>query len=514
MRKNVLICLGLSLLVIAIYWRTFSFGFVDFDDGPYVIDNPCIQEGLTWEGVRCSLTTLVGGNWCPTISLSYMLDYELYGGINAGGMHFTNVFLHLVNSVFVFFMSRTIVRSNWGGAFIAAVFALHPQRVESVAWVTERKDVLMGLFWLLTIWTYFRYTKKSNLGRYILVVIFYFLALTSKTMAVTIPCILLLLDFWPLKRWAGRKSIGWIFLEKIPLFIISGIFSSGSIFTQRSTDGIHTSGIALMNRVGNAAFFYLQYISDFLWPNGLAVYYPHPGALPLWELGFAGIILLSISGLAVMWLKARPWFFVGWAWFIGTLVPVIGIQEFGINFPWADRYMYMPHVGLSMIIVLFTIPLLRIRRQQKKIMAISGTAIILVLSAVSWKQVSYWRNSIMLFERAAEVTVRNDLAHRNLGKFYWEMEEPEKAIPHFQEAYRDSPEHPVNLYNMGFVSVYQGKLGEAVYFFKSSIEAFKKGHVEKSMLPAAHNNLGVVLTQLGQKKKADFHFAEAERLRK
>ena len=513
MKKESLICIGLSLLIVSIYWQTFHFSFIDFDDGPYIIDNPCIQQGFTLEGIKCAFSNLVGGNWCPTISISYMFDYEIYGGIKPGGMHLTNVILHIVNSIIVFFLFKRIIGNVWGSAFIAIIFAIHPQRVESVAWITERKDVLMGLFWLLTIWTYLRYVTTPRLRRFVSVILFYFLALTCKTMPVTLPCVLLLLDFWPLQRFS-RKTIGWVVLEKMPLFIMSGVFSIGSVFTQLSSDGIHASGIPLIDRMCNAVVFYLQYIKYFLIPVGLAVYYPPPGIYPFWMVGVALITLTAVSIPAIMWLKIRPWFFIGWAWFLGTLIPVIGIKEYGINFPWADRFMYMPHLGLSMIIALFMGSFFHTRRYPKKYSAIIVSAIMVIFSVLSWNQVSYWRDSVSLFEHAVRVTSGNDFVHGNLGKLNWEVGNHKEAIYHFKKAYYYSPNNPLNLYNMGCIYIHLGKVREAISFFESSIEAYREGRIKKAMLPAAHNNLGILLYNMGERDKARLHFMEAERLKR
>ena len=496
-------------------------GFIQLDDGIYVTNNEYVQRGLTINGFRWAFTAKNdAGFWIPLTWLSLMLDAEIYG-MNAGGYHLTNLLIHVINAILIFMVLASITGGLWESAFVAALFALHPLRVESVAWITERKDVLSTLFFLLAIWAYAYYVKRANLKRFLLVFLLFTFGLMAKPMLVTLPFVLLLLDYWPLKRFQSarlpenpdhrglnddRKGVPalWLFIEKIPLFILSGIFSIIAFITQKNVGTITSLASQSVGfRIANALISYVKYIWKMLCPCLLGVFYPHRPAFPVWYIPGAAFILLGITYLAIRKVK-HAYFFVGWCWYLGTLFPVIGLVQSGSQ-AMADRFTYVPLIGLFIILAWGLPDILKNFPYRKTINTIVALVAISGLMRITWIQLTHWENSISLFEHALSVTNENWLIHNNLGHSLLLEGKPNEAASHFHEAIKIRPNYAQAHYNLGSALIYQGKPGE-------SIPHFQKALTINPRYAQAHNNLGSVLSQHGDMDKAFFHFYEALRI--
>ena len=359
-KRDLLTCLFIIMVTLSVYWQVQNFDFLNFDDDMYVTDNHHVQEGLTLKSIIWAFTTIHASNWHPLTWLSHMLDCQLYG-INAGWHHLTNLLFHIANTLLLFFVFQKMTGCFWQSVFVATLFALHPLHVESVAWISERKDVLSTFFWMLTMWSYTRYVERLEVNRYLLVILFFTLGLMSKPMLVTLPFVLLLLDFYPLYRFRFQKSdtsanpkqrsnILLLVLEKIPLLVLTAVSSAVTLYAQKHGEAIMSlDAISLKIRISNAVVSYIKYIGKMIYPSNLAVMYPFQGILPWWKITGACLILVSMSLLAIRIIKQSSYFAVGWLWYIGTLVPVIGLVQVG-NQSMADRYTYVPLIGLFIII--------------------------------------------------------------------------------------------------------------------------------------------------------------------
>jgi hypothetical protein len=361
-RPEVWICLFLVLSIIVVYYQVNTFDFVHYDTDKYVFNNISVKAGLTAKGISWAFTTTYFSNWHPLTWLSYMLDVHLYG-LNPRTHHLTSLLLHIANALLLFGVLRRMTGDLWRCSCVEAFFALHPLHVESVAWVAERKDVLSTLFGLLTLGFHLRYVKYHGIGRYLLVLLFFILGLMAKPMIVTLPFVLLLLDYWPLQRFqfpiinkvnnAPTQQIDTIFflvLEKLPLFIIATGSCLVTLYAQmagRSVASIDTFPLKL--RISNALISYLGYIVKMIWPVKLAAIYPYNWELPVWQIWAASFFITGISWLSIKWYQSKPWFLLGWLWYLGTLVPVIGLVQVGMQ-PMADRYTYIPLIGIFIII--------------------------------------------------------------------------------------------------------------------------------------------------------------------
>ncbi|MBW2569478.1 MAG: glycosyltransferase family 39 protein [Deltaproteobacteria bacterium] len=357
--NEIIICLFLIITTLAVYWQVTNHEFLNYDDDIYITKNHHVQAGLNLESAIWSFTsgTMVSNYWHPLTWLSHMLDFQLYG-MNAGGHHMTSLLFHITNTLLLFFIFRRMTGNIWQSGCVAALFALHPLHVESVAWVAERKDVLSTFFWLLTMLAYCRYVEKPVLIRYFIVLLFFVLGLMSKPMLVTLPFVLLLMDYWPLGRIqlgqaikegnvkSQKTSFFHLVGEKIPFFLLTAVASVAAYITQQKGGALTCMDLMLLKiQIANALVSYVSYIGKMLWPGKLAVFYPHPGTLPIWESVVAGLLLISITAFVVIPRRRFPYLFVGWFWFIGTLVPVIGLVKVG-SFAMADRYTYVPLIGL------------------------------------------------------------------------------------------------------------------------------------------------------------------------
>jgi tetratricopeptide (TPR) repeat protein len=514
--RDILVCLFLVMATLAVYWQVQNYDFVNFDDSEYVYENRHVQEGLTLKSIIWAFTTIHLGNWHPLTWLSYMLDCQFYG-MNPGWHHLTNLFFHIANTLLLFFVFRKMTGSLWRSGFVAGLFALHPLHVESVAWVSERKDVLSTFFWMMTMWSYIWYVEHPVFHRYILIILFFALGLMSKPMLVTLPFVLLLLDFYPLNRFQFQRSDGGassqqmpivlrLILEKTPLFVLVVMSSAITFYAQKHGGAVASlEVIPLKARVANALVSYANYIGKMVYPSKLAVLYPHPGMLPWWKIAGACLLLVSISFLAIRIVKQSPYFAVGWLWYLGTLVPVIGLVQVGSQ-AMADRYTYVPLIGIFIIIAWGIPELVEQWRYRKICLATLATVVFTILMAMTWKQVGYWKNSITLFEHTLKITSNNYLPHNNLGTALNNQGRTEEAIEHYLQALRIKPDYEKAHNNLGAALANQGRTEEAIEHYLQALR-IKPDYVD------AHYNLGLALANQGRTEEAIEHYLQALRIK-
>ncbi|MDM8517264.1 tetratricopeptide repeat protein [Desulfobacterales bacterium HSG16] len=520
-RCDLLICLFLVIATIAVYGQVREFSFVNLDDNLYLTDRPYVLAGITIDGVIWAFHTIDASNWHPLTWLSHMLDVELYG-MNPGQHHITNVLFHIANTLLLFFVLKRMTRNLWQSSFVAALFALHPLHVESVAWIAERKDVLSTFFWLTTMWMYMRYIEYPGIKRYLQVLICFTLGLLSKPMLVTLPFVLILMDYWPLRRLrisicelkiqnfseqSSMLNLNSLILEKLPFFALTLVSCIVTFFAQKSGGAVVSMEVYSFNmRIANALASYVSYLYKTIWPYQLIVSYPHPGMLPLWKATLACLLLILISLLALRTVKNAPYFVVGWLWYLGTLVPVIGLVQVGRQ-AMADRYTYVPLIGIF-IIIAWGIPDLLERYKilqnglRKLVIIVSTGAILSFFMLTTWFQIQYWRNSITLFEHAIYVNPDNALAHNNLAFRLAQTGKPDEAVKHYTEALRINPNYLDSFYGMGLVSITHGKLDKAVEYF-IRVLSINPEHL------LSHLNLGILYFNIGKLDKAVEHYTAA-----
>jgi len=504
-RTDILLCLFLCLITLIVFWQVTNHEFINYDDDKYVSGNDYVIDGLTPENILWSFTAEVVGNWHPLTLLSHMLDCQLHG-LDPGPHHLSNLFLHMANTLLLFLVLMRMTSTLWQSAFVAALFALHPLHVESVAWVAERKGVLSTFFWMLTMWCYVRYVESPKVERYLLVLLVFMMGLMAKPMLVTLPFVLLLLDYWPLRRFEpGKPGIGRLVLEKTPLFALSAASCVAVLHFQQS-GGAFTSlaGYPVDIRVYNAIVSYIYYIFKTIWPIKLTVFYPHPGTLSIWQVSGAGLLLLAITFFSIRTVQQRPWVTVGWLWYMGTLVPVIGLVQVGSQ-AMADRYTYVPLIGIFIIITWGFPELLSRLRYKKAALASISSAVLITLTTLTWMQVRYWRNSISLFEYALHVTADNYIAHSILGSSLADQGKTAEAVRHYYEALRINPGHATAHYNLGCTFANQGMIAKAIRHFTKAVQIDPE-------FAEAHNNLGVAFANEGRFAEAAKYFSEALRI--
>jgi tetratricopeptide (TPR) repeat protein len=553
-----LLLTGLSL---AVFSQTIHYEFVNFDDDLYVYNAPAIQAGPTQEGIAAAFTSPHARNWHPLTTLSHMLDCRLYG-LNAGGHHATNVLLHTIAVLLLFRVLQQMTGAFWKSAILAALFAVHPLHVESVAWVSERKDVLSAVFFFLMLDAYVRYAGAPSITRYLVVTALFVAGLLSKPMLITAPIVLLLLDYWPLRRFEQisstrgkakilqsdnqRRIIRRLFLEKIPLLIFSvGAGIVTFVLQKRAAGAIPP--LPFLWRAENAVISYVIYAWKTLWPTRLAVFYPHPNdTLATWQVALAIAFLLAITCAAIVWRDKRPYLFTGWFWYVVMLVPVIGLVQVGEQ-GHADRYTYLPSIGLFLIAVWLTADVIGVRRSRSQF-AVAAAVAIAIIAALAWRtfiQTSNWRNSETLWTHALAVSPDNDVAHNNLGYLCAGRGELDKAISHFEsaarirsgkrdahydlgsafvqmnladdlarkgrsdeamvhyeEAIRLQPDYAEAYYNRGNVLYAKGRIDEAIADFEKTLQIQPND-------ADAHTGLGNALLRKGALKEAIAHYNQA-----
>jgi len=457
------IYLILAAISLAVFGQTIRYEFVNFDDDLYVYNTPAIQAGLTIKGIAAAFTSQHAHNWHPLTTISHMLDCQLYG-LNAGGHHATNVILHTIAVLLLFHVLRQLTGAVWKSAIVAALFAIHPLHVESVAWISERKDVLSAVFFLLMLSAYNRYVRAASLARYLLVVVLFAAGLMSKPMLVSVPIVLLLLDYWPLGRFEEscstsekikilnaanpKRVIQFLVVEKIPLFVLSAVVCVITFILQKRAAGA-IPPLPFFWRVQNALVSYVNYALKTLWPTHLAVFYPHPNeTLAIWKVSLAIALLLGITVAAIVFRSQRPYLLTGWFWYLVMLVPVIGLIQVGEQ-GYADRYTYLPQVGLFLLAVWLAVDLMAVCHCWPQLAVATAAAIILALAWAAFHQTSYWRNSETLWTHALAVTSDNDVAHNNLGYLCVDRGELDEAISHFEAASRIRSSKMDAHYNVG-----------------------------------------------------------------
>jgi protein O-mannosyl-transferase len=492
------ICFALVAITFAVFGQTLGHEFVNYDDPVYVSENPRIHAGLNGQSVAWAFTHSHSHNWHPLTTMSHMLDWQMFGA-KAGLHHLLNVFLHSANAVLLFLLLQQLTSSMWRSAFVAGVFAIHPLHVESVAWIAERKDVLSGFFFFLTLFAYVAYTRKPNIGRYLTMSILLACGLMSKPMLVTMPAILLLLDYWPLNRFE-ESSVTKLIIEKIPLLVLSIGSAAATLIAQRG-DIVQIAHLPLSWRATNAVSVYLIYIWQMIWPAKLATIYPHPGPLPIWQTAGAAALLALITIAVVVLRKRRPYLVTGWFWYLIMLVPVIGLVQVGSQ-AHADRYTYLPQIGLYIAITWAVVESFPYRRE---VLAATGSIVIALFAWRAAIQTSYWHDTERLWNHTFAVTGRNDIAHFNFGEFLLTRHRLDEAIAEFQTPLASNPLDPDVNFQLGSALMEKGEFESAARHFENTLKAQPDN-------PEAETNLGNVLLSSGQIDAAVEHYRNVVRL--
>jgi protein O-mannosyl-transferase len=544
-RTGLLLKFAICALLLAITWavfgQTLGHGFVNFDDPIYVTENEHVYRGLNWQSVGWAFTHIHSSNWHPLTSMTHMLDCQLVG-LRPGWHHFVNVLLHSVGAILLFLALNQMAgdgaqrRNLWASAFVAAVFAVHPLRVESVAWISERKDVLSGVFFMLTLLAYFRYSKKPSFGRLIVVLVVFACGLMSKPMLVTVPIILFLLDYWPLGRFS-RANLTTLVIEKIPLCILSIASAVVTLLVQNQGIGlVRLEVLPFSWRITNALATYLIYIWQMIWPNDLALAYSHPGKLPIWQIAGAASALIALTILVFALRKRSPYLLVGWCWYLVMLIPVIGLVQVGGQ-AHADRYTYLPQIGLYIALTWGIVDLSSGWRYRGPIL---GSAAALILSALAVRaagQASYWHDSEKLWRHTLAVTTANDVAHLAFGQFLLNQNRLNDAISELEIVVARHPSDvDARLKLASALSEKKGRMNDAIAQYEAAAKIgepnpevetalanllLEQGRIEEAiryyrhtvrLQPSsalAHYNLAVGLHRDHQLPEAIFHYKEA-----
>jgi protein O-mannosyl-transferase len=529
------ISLLLALVTLAVFWPVVGYDFINYDDSVYVYENAHVQGGLTLENVRWAFANLEAGFWHPLTWLSLLLDRECFG-LRPGGYHLTSLLLHVANTLVLFLALRRMTGAMWRSAVVAALFALHPAHVESVAWVAERKDVLSTFFWMLALLMYARYAgeskvqgPKSKAGRatypgrlassgrssllqplsspfYLLALGCFVCGLMSKTMVITLPFVLLLLDYWPLRRFS-RKGCARLAWEKLPFLVAAGLSSLPSMHGAKALGAFaSTAQLEASARFQNAAISYVRYLGQTVWPDRLSILYLHPGQWPMWQVAAAVTLLAAISAAAAGLTRRCPYLGVGWFWFVGTLVPAIGLVQVGIH-AMADRYTYVPLIGLFVMLVWGVSEAVPLARWRIRALAGGSVCLLAACAALTARQLGYWRDTETLFGRALQVAPENFVAQNILGGYYSGKGSYDEAILHYEASLKLKPDYadPRTHNNLGYALANQGRTEEAVRHYREAIRLMPT-------YPDPHNNLGILLASQGRLDEAIREFQEALRL--
>ena len=504
LRYDLMVAGLLALFCIVVYYKVTGFDFINLDDDIYVYENAMVTAGLSAKSIAAAFASFHATNWHPITWISHQLDVSLFGS-NAGSHHAMNVALHIANSILLFFLLSGMTADRWKSAIAAAVFAIHPTHVESVAWIAERKDVLSTLFMLLAFFAYWRYTRDiANKQRYWLTVLLFAIGLMAKPMLVTFPFLLLLLDYWPLKRidefrWANLRPV---IVEKIPFLILSATSAVVTIVAQKSGGAVQSfETFSLQDRISNAIVSYEKYVGMMFYPANLGVWYPFDKNLTGLEVGGSAIFLIVVSAICIWQIRKRPYLFVGWFWFVGTLIPVIGIVQVGRQ-GLADRYTYIPYIGLSVAVIwLFAEFAERFRVPVVARGAVAGVAVA-ILGVVAYGQVSYWKNSETIYTRTLKVTENNYLVEANFCRYLDQLNRLDEASRHCSSAVAIDPRGVDGLNTLGDVQLKQGKLDDARQNFQKVTEI-------DSNYSLAYANLGIIETRSENFEAAINYFDEA-----
>ena len=500
MARPRLICLLLALLTLLLYLPVWQHGFIVYDDNLYVTENRMVQHGLSWAGVKWAFTTLHASNWHPVTWLSHMLDWELFGG-NAGAHHLVNVLFHAANTVLLFLLLCRMTVSLWASALVAALFAWHPLHVESVAWIAERKDVLCAFFGLLALHGYVQYSRTGDRRAYSCSLLCFALGLMAKPMLVTWPFVFLLLDYWPLKRAPGFLRLA---VEKWPFFLLTIISCVITVIGQREEAMVDLERQPLDARAANAVVAYASYLAKTFWPSDLAVIYPLDRQIPSGHVALSVIVLLVISLLAWRSRSSRPYLLIGWLWFLGMLVPVIGLVQVGRQAA-ADRYTYLPVIGVFVALVIGATEAAAWLRLNRAVRTSLAVVILLACLGATWRQLAYWGDSQTLFAHAVAVTTENAVARLNLGVALEQAGQTNEALAQYRESLRINPERAQAHNNVANLLAASGNKEEALIHYREALRLNKKA-------PLAHLNLGTTLLEMGRFDEAMQHYAAAKRL--
>jgi tetratricopeptide (TPR) repeat protein len=515
------VCIFLALAVLAVFGQTAHFDFVNYDDDRNVYQNPIVEKGLSVQAAGWAFTRAQDANWVPLTTLSHMMDCQLFG-LHAGGHHLVNVLLHAATAILLFLALRQMTGSLWRSAFVAAVFAIHPLRAESVAWVSERKDVLSAFFFMLTIGAYTRFVRESKVhppspgsgarrspkskGFYVLALLFFALGLMSKSMVATLPFVLLLLDWWPLNRMrsaeCGVRNFTKLVVEKIPFLALA----AGSCAVTALTPGLLIADVhkqPLFERIENALVSYVIYLRQMLFPEGLAIPYPNaPNGEPAWKAGLAFVLLAAITAGVVAWRKKQPWLLTSWLWYLGMLFPVIGIIQILFNVAHADHYTYLPEIGTAIALTWSVAEWSARWKQRRWILGGLMAAVIGALMACARAQTAYWKDSETLWTRTLDCTSGNSVAHNDLGLALAQKGDVDGAIAHYKMALEIHPDDDEVHYNLGVGLFQKGDVEGAIAQYKTALE-IAPGNAEY------HNNLGAALFAKGAVEDAIAQFEEA-----
>ncbi|MDI6742338.1 MAG: tetratricopeptide repeat protein [Smithella sp.] len=490
-KLSALTVLFLAVLTLAVYWPVQNYDFINFDDNVYITQNSRVQSGITSENIRWAFSTRYFGLWNPVVWLSFMFDYELFG-LNAGGYHWTNVILHLLNAVLLFFLFRNLTGALWRSAFVAALFAVHPMNVESVAWIAERKNVLSTFFWILTMLLYVRYVELPGWKRYLPVVAVFALGLMTKPMLVTLPFVLLLIDYWPLNRTpidtlhtpeerktgeAEKKKFVFLFMEKIPLFLLSSMSIYMTMFYSPSTPFNQLSRTIeydFMQRISNAVYSYVAYLKKLFLPTDLSILYLYVD-VSTWQILVSIVILTIITIFVCAYFRKYPYMPVGWFWYLGTLFPVIGIVQIG-EYTMADRYAYIPYIGLFVLLAWGVYRLMSKSVYLKKILIIVSVLIIAASTLATYSQMKKWTNTETLFADAIAKDPNNHLAYHILGQEMSNKGNHQQALHYYEMAIKANPAYYLSYKNAAVSLVKTGKRDEALKRFEEALQLKKSSH--------------------------------------
>jgi tetratricopeptide (TPR) repeat protein len=502
-----LIGAGLAVVTLAIYAQVAGHQFITLDDDVYIKDNPMVNRGVTLSRITWAFTTFHQANWHPLTWISHMIDSQVFG-MNAGGHLLVNALIHVANTSLLFWFLLRTTHARWPSALVAALFALHPLHVESVAWAAERKDTLSTFFGLLSLIAYARYAEAPSRKWYAWTAIALVLGLMAKPVLVTWPFVMLLLDYWPFRRFqASEERDRWsafrgIVLEKIPLFAIAAASCVITFIAQARGGTVRTFADAPVTlRLSNALVSYAKYLLLTFWPNDLAVYYPFaPAGIPLWQIVGAALLLIGITAFCISQGKIRPYLIVGWLWFVGTLIPVIGLVQVGGQ-TMADRYFYIPSVGLFIAIVFGVANIAQTRRVARAFSVATIAVVLLVLATLTNAQLHRWRDSATLFQHTLAVTPPNFPMEYNLAHVLGGQGKYDEAAAHFQNALQIKPDFFDGLLNMGVTRAQQGQIGEAIEYYQRAIAVqpdSAKAHAELGVALARQNRMEAALDELNK----------------